>query len=133
MASPLWPGRLFGSDNGLLHKPQVKQEGESDRGHPLISMECAWPMTALGICRGRDLFMFSGTVDKRLTVSKELSVLFVLIGPDSVDDDVDSIDAEADADSVVDDVDSIDLEADAAIDVVFSKVSLDMIPRLINT
>ena len=61
--------------------------------------------------------MFSGTVDKRLTVSKELSVLFVLIGPDSVDDDVDSI----------------DLEADAAIDVVFSKVSLDMIPRLINT
>ena len=86
-------------------------------------------MTALGICRGRDLFMFSGTADKRLTVSKELSVLFVLIGPDSVDDDVDSIDAEADAD----DVDSIDLEADAAIDVVFSKVSLDMIPRLINT
>ena len=133
MASPLWPGRLFGSDNGLLHKPQVKQEGESDRGHPLISMECAWPMTALGICRGRDLFMFSATVDKRLTVSKELSVLFVLIGPDSVDDDVDSIDAEADADSVADDVDSIDLEADAAIDVVFSKVSLDMIPRLINT
>ena len=133
MASPLWPGRLFGSDNGLLHKPQVKQEGESDRGHPLISMECAWPMTAVGICRGRDLFMFSGTVDKRLTVSKELLVLFVLIGPDSVDDDVDSIDAEADADSVADDVDSIDLEADAAIDVVFSKVSLDMIPRLINT
>ena len=83
----------------------------------MISMECAWPMTALGICRGRDLFMFSGTVDKRLTVSKELSVLFVLIGPDSVDDDVDSV----------------DLEADAAIDVVFSKVSLDMIPRLINT
>ena len=81
----------------------------------------------------RDLFMFSWTVDKRLTVSKELSVLFVLIGPDSVDDDVDSIDAEADADSVADDVDSIDLEADAAIDVVFSKVSLDMIPRLINT
>ena len=77
--------------------------------------------------------MFSGTVDKRLTVSKELSVLFVLIGPDSLDDDVDSIDAEADADSVADDVDSIDLEADAAIDVVFSKVSLDMIPRLINT
>lgn len=133
MASPLWPGWLFGSDNGLLHKPQVKQEGESDGGHPLISMECAWPMTALGICRGRDLFMFSWTVDKRLTVSKELSVLFVLIGPDSVDDDVDSIDAEADADSVADDVDSIDLEADAAIDVVFSKVSLDMIPRLINT
>ena len=77
--------------------------------------------------------MFSGTADKRLTVSKELSVLFVLIGPDSVVDDVDSIDAEADADSVADDVDSIDLEADAAIDVVFSKVSLDMIPRLINT
>ena len=99
----------------------------------MISMECAWPMTALGICRGRDLFMFSGTADKRRTVSKELSVLFVLIGPDSVDDDVDSIDAEADADSVADDVDSIDLEADAAIDVVFSKVSLDMIPRLINT
>ena len=77
--------------------------------------------------------MFSWTVDKRLTVSKELSVLFVLIGPDSVDDVVDSIDAEADADSVADDVDSIYLEADAAIDVVFSKVSLDMIPRLINT
>ena len=165
MASPLWPGWLFGSDNGLLHKPQVKQEGESDGGHPLISMECAWTMTALGICRGRDLFMFSWTVDKRLTVSKELSVLFVLIGPDSadddvdsidleadavcnpdgvdsidpeadadtVDDDMDSIDPEADADSVADDVDSIDLEADAAIDVVFSKVSLDMIPRLINT
>ena len=73
-------------------------------------------------------------------------MLFVLIGPDSVDDDVDSIDPEADADSnadgedsidpdadsVADDVDSIDLEADAAIDVVFSKVSLDMILRLIN-
>ena len=117
MASPLWPGWLFASDNGPLHKPQEKQEGDSDGGHPLISMECAWPMTALGICRGRDLFMFSWTVDKRLTVSKELSVLFVLIGPDSVDDDMDSI----------------DLEADAAIDVVLSKVSLDMIPRLINT
>ena len=109
--------------------------------------------------------MFSGTADKRLTVSKELSVLFVLIGPDSVDDDLDSIDPEADADSVADgvdsidpeadadsddddmdsidpeedadsvadDVDYIDLEADAAIDVVFTKVSLDMIPRLINT
>ena len=50
--------------------------------------------------------MFSGTVDKRLTVSKELSVLFVLIGPDCVDDDVDSIDAEPDPDSVADDVDS---------------------------
>ena len=75
-------------------------------------------------------------------------MLFVLIGPDSVDDDMDSIDPEADADSntygedsidpeayadsVDDDMDSIDLEADAAIDVVFSKVSLDMIPRLIN-
>ena len=66
-------------------------------------------------------------------MSKELSVLFVLIGPDSVDDDVDSIDPEADADSKADDADFIDLEADAAIDVVFSKVSLDMIPRLINT
>ena len=62
-------------------------------------------------------------------------------GVDSIDpgadadtvDDMDSIDPEADADSVADDVDSIDLEADAAIDVVFSKVSLDMIPRLINT
>ena len=43
-------------------------------------------------------------------------MLFVLIGPDSVDDDMDSI----------------DLEAYAAIDVVLSKVSLDMIPRLIN-
>ena len=52
---------------------------------------------------------------------------------DTVDDDMDSIDPEADADSVADDVDSIDLEADAAIDVDFSKVSLDMIPRLINT
>ena len=153
MASPLWPGWLFGSDNGLLHKPQVKQEGESDGGHPLISMECAWPMTALGICRGRDLFMFSWTVDNRLTVSKELSVLSVLIGPDSADsidpeadaecnpDGVDSIDPEADADTLDDDMDSIDPEADAdsvadaalAIDVVFSKVSLDMIPRLINT
>ena len=107
--------------------------------------------------------MFSS--DKRLTESKELSVLFVLISPDSVDDDLDSIDPEADADSVDDDLDSIDpeadadsvaddmdsidpkadadsvaddvdyidLEADAAIDVVFSKVSLDMILRLINT
>ena len=80
----------------------------------------------------------SCSVDKWLTVSKELSVLFVLIGPDSVDDDVDSIDPEADADSnadgkdsidpeadadsVDDDMDSIDLEGDAAIDVVFSKV-----------
>ncbi|CAH3184636.1 unnamed protein product, partial [Porites evermanni] len=137
-------------DNGLLHKLQVRKEDESDGGHPLISMECAWPMTAL--------------VDKRLSVSKELSVLFVLIGPDSVDDDVDSIDPEADADSnadgedsidpeadadsnadgedsidpeadadsVADNVDSIDLEANATIDVVFSKVSLDMIPRPIN-
>ena len=52
---------------------------------------------------------------------------------DTLDDDMDSIDPEADADSVADDVDSIDLEADAAIDVVFSKVSLDVIPRLINT
>ena len=59
-------------------------------------------------------------------------MLFVLIGPDSVDDDMDSIDPEADADSVDDDMDSIDLEAYAAIDVVLSKVSLDMIPRLIN-
>ena len=116
MSSPLWPGWLFGSDNGLLHKLQGKKEGESDGGRHLISMECAWPMTTLGVCRGRDLFMFSWTVDKRLTVSKELSVLFVLIGPYSVDDDMDSI----------------DLEADAAIDVVLSKVSLDMIPRLIN-
>ena len=116
MSSPLWPGWLFGSDNGLLHKLQGKKEGESDGGHHLISMECAWPMTTLGVCRGRDLFMFSWTVDKRLIVSKELSVLFVLIGPDSVDNDMDSI----------------DLEADAAIDVVLSKVSLDMIPRLIN-
>ena len=43
--------------------------------------------------------MFSWTVDTRLTVSKELSVLFVLIGhgPDSADEDVDSIDPEADA------------------------------------
>ena len=168
MASPLWPGWLFASDNGPLHKPQEKQEGESDGGHPLISMECAWPMTALGICRGRDLFMFSWTVDTRLTVSKELSVLLVLIGhgpdsadedmdsidpeadaecnPDAVDsidpqadadtldDEMDSIDPEADADSGAGDVDSIaDLEADAAIDLVFSKVSFDMIPRLINT
>ena len=75
-------------------------------------------------------------------------MLFVLIGPDSVDDDMDSIDPEADADSnadgedsidpeadadsVDDDMDSIDLEAYAAIDVVLSKVSLDMISRLIN-
>ena len=75
-------------------------------------------------------------------------MLFVLIGPDSVDDDMDSIDPEADgdsnadgedsidpeadADSVDDDMDSIYLEAYAAIDVVLSKVSLDMIPRLIN-
>ena len=73
-------------------------------------------------------------------------MLFVLIGPDSVDEDVDSINPEADAECNPDgldstdpeadadsDVDSIDLEADAAIEVVFSKVSLDMIPRLINT
>ena len=59
-------------------------------------------------------------------------MLFVLIGPDSVDDDMDSIDPEADADSVDDDMDSIYLEAYAAIDVVLSKVSLDIIPRLIN-
>ena len=51
---------------------------------------------------------------------------------DTLDDEMDSIDPEADADSG--DVDSIaDLEADAAIDLVFSKVSFDMIPRLINT
>ena len=147
MASPLWPGWLW-FRQWTIAKLQVKKEGESDGGHPLISMECAWPMTALGICRGRDLFMFSWTVDKRLPVSKELSVLFVLIGPDSVDDDMDSIDPEADADSnadgedsidpeadadsVDDDMDSIYLEAYAAIDVVLSKVSLDMIPRLIN-
>ena len=51
---------------------------------------------------------------------------------DSKADGDDSIDPEADADSVDDDMDSIDLEAYAAIDVVLSKVSLDMIPRLIN-
>ena len=51
---------------------------------------------------------------------------------DSDADGEDSIDPEADADSVDDDMDSIDLEAYAAIDVVLSKVSLDMIPRLIN-
>ena len=53
---------------------------------------------------------------------------------DTLDDEMDSIDPEADADSGAGDVDSIaDLEADAAIDLVFSKVSFDMIPRLINT
>lgn len=53
---------------------------------------------------------------------------------DTLDDEMDSIDPEADADSGAGDVDSIaDLEADAAMDVVFSKVSFDMIPRLINT